>query len=695
MATKKEKALKTANRFLQRGQVDKAIREYEKLAVIHDRDPRLRHKLGELYARKRRVSEALDEFRWVASHYEGEGFYLKAAAIYKQMLELDADRMDVHIHLGEIYRSQGKTSEAAFHFGTVARRVEKEGSQSEKVAMYERLVRISPEDHDAFMRLIGLYVDSGQTPKAIERLETVADTMRAAGDTEQLLAILDRLCGIAETNESYSREIAAIHLESGKARAAVNRLQACFRANPQDTLTLSLLGRAFSELGQTDKAVQVYTELSRIHGVRGDFDAQAEVERQLRQLESSGGVVDAASADAGESVAPLQLLQDIPDAALQNIVRGETYLKYGLMERAQTSVATVVKRWPKLFDVQRLRAAAAEERGERPQAADAALQMYGIAMDAGDLLVARRCLQESLRHQPMEPTVRDRLAAFDEAMGDELAALEQSPTPQDGEPPADGLGSGTSNLRDEIDVDIDEVFTRPASNADGSLASGDDDFAPLDENSLEVLTYENYLAEVAASVGDPGDSTDDDREIQIEEESGDSGGAADLDSSEDFEALLSEIATAIQDEVGGEDEEDTEDSVASSAAPGTSGTSMEIARGYYEVGLYEEALREFGNATGGDDAGDALLQMGRCHRQLQQWDDALELFQRGLAEVGADDGLYLDLQFEMGLAYEEKGEGWAAYEAFGEIAQRDPSYRSEEVTSRLEQIAAQLGVGEG
>jgi len=688
VATKKEKALKTANRFLQRGQVDKAIREYEKLSAMDERDPRVRHKLGELYARKMRVGEALEEFRWVATHYEQGGFYLKAAAIYKQMLELDPDRMDVHLHLGEIYRSQGKTSEAALHFGNVAERVEREGSLSEKIGLYERLVRINPEDHDAFMRLVNLHVEAGSANKAIELLETLADTMRAAGDADQLLAALDRLCGIAEQTDAYSREIAQLHLQSGKPRAAVNRLQACFRANPQDTVTLALLGRAFSELGQTEKALQVLGELARIHGVQGDLDAQAEVEVQIRHIGGGGGSEAGSRAVAAKDLAPLQLRQDQPEAALQHIVRGETYLKYGLVERAMASSSTAAKRWPKLFDVQRLRAAVAEERGERADAAEAAMQMYSIAMDAGDLLAARRCLQECVRHRPSDRSLHDRLQAFEDAMADELDSLQHSDAN-----PASAGAEGGSNLRDEIDVDIDEVFTRPESFTDGSLASGEGDLEALDENSLEVLTYENYLSEVASSASERGESYEDDREIQIEEDSGDE--AENLDQSEDFEALLSEIATAIEKEVGGEDEEDTEDSVPAAATSGGAGTSMEIARGYYEVGLYEEALREYSNASAGGDAPQALLQMGRCNRQLQRWDDAIEALQRGLAEVGVDDALYLDLQYEIGRAYQEKGEGWAAYEAFGEIAQRDPAYRSEEVTSSLEEIAAQLGVGEG
>ena len=723
MATKKEKAIKAANRFLQRGQVDKAIRTYEQLVAQHERDPRLRHKLGELLARKNRVSEALEEFRWVANHFESNGFYPKALAVYKQMLDLDPERMDVHLHLGEIYLSQGKTSDAGKHFASVATKVEKEGSLSEKISVYEKLLRINPEDMDSLMRLVSLYVEGGSGTKAVETLETLAETMRAAGDSEQLMSVLDRLCGITDDDTAYKREMAGIHLDRGESRRAVTKLQDCFRVDPQDIPTLTLLGQAFRELQQTDKALQVYTELARIHGARGDLEAQDEVERLLREMVDPSGAADAGGSSS--LLTELHIEQDLPEEALRHVVRGETYLKYNLVQRAKDSAATCARRWPALFDVLRLQARVKERLGEHEAASAATLQAYGAAMDAGDLRVARACLVETTRLRPSDVAARDRLAAFDDAMGDDLKALEaaregsaEASVPLEEMDSLYGSGGGRAHLRDEIDVEIDEVFTRPDPTA-GQVT--DADLQALDENSLEFLSYENYLAEVAAGTIDASmdDEVDpDDREIEIEEPS--TGEGADLDGSEesllgdenteDFESLLAEMATAIEheldeDEDEDEDEEITEDGVSTDGTagkptevPATAGGSpgLELAQGYFDVGLFEEALREYTKAVeSGVEPGQALLHMGRCHRELGNFDDAVDSLQQGSQAVASDPQLALEVQFELGVVYLEKGEGWMAYEVLGEIAQRDPSFRTEEVTTRLAQIAAQLGVGEG
>lgn len=711
MATKKDKAIKAANRFLQRGQVDKAIQQYERLVSEHDRDPRLRHKYGELLARKARVNEALEEFRWVAGFYEQGGFYTKALAVYKQMLDLDAERIDVHLHLGEIYLSQGKASDAGKHFASVATKVEKEGSLSEKISVYERLIRVNPDDLDSLMRLVALYVDGSNTGKAIETLETLADTMRAAGDPEQLLSILDRLCGISGENAAYKLEIASIHMDRGEPRRAVSKLQDCFRIDPQDVKTLTLLGQAFRELDQTDKALQVYSELARILGARGDLTAQTEVERTLREMVAASSGGDPGVVFNASPLDEIELDQLVPDEALRYVVRGETYLKYNLTKRARDATATATKRWPNLFVVLRLLARLKEKQSEHEAASAAILQAYGVAMDARNLLVARACLVETTRLQPNDPSARDRLVAFDDAMGDEIKQLE--PAHQgSGEASVameemDSLygGSARTHLRDEIDVDIDEVFTRPGS-AEG--ASIDENLQALDENSLEFLSYENYLAEVASGTIDAsldGEPPEGDREIEIEEPStGERGGLDESEESllgeentEDFESLLAEMATAIERELD-EDDESTEGSAQGSAAggPPAPASALELVQGYLEVGLFDEALRECAKALDSKvDPAQTLLYMARCHREMGDFDDAVERLQQGADAAADNPAIALELHFELGIVYQEKGEGWMAYEVLGEVAQREPSFRTADVTARLEAIASQLGVGEG
>ena len=65
----KEKLLASAQKNLQKGQLAKAIKDYQKLVGADPRDIRHRQKLAELCSRAKMIDEALEEYEKVAKHF--------------------------------------------------------------------------------------------------------------------------------------------------------------------------------------------------------------------------------------------------------------------------------------------------------------------------------------------------------------------------------------------------------------------------------------------------------------------------------------------------------------------------------------------------------------------------------------------------------------------------------------------------
>ncbi len=703
MISKKEKSLRAANKHLQRGQVDKAIREYEKVLSMDDRDPRIRHKYGELLARKGRAGEAMEEFRWVAAYYEQGGFYPKAIAVYKQMLGMEPDKIDVHLHLGEIYRQQGKRSDAAYHFRTVAGKVEKDGAIEDKIAVYEKLCRINEDDVELRLRLVEQYVDASMATKAIECLNELAAELRARGDSEPLLGVLDRLAGLAEESLPYHREAASIHLTRRSARRALAKLQHCFKIDPQDEQTLMLLGQAFAQLDRKHKALQVYEELIRIYSARNDTQRLREVESLVHEIAPDSR--PAPASDDHALAIPLELPEEMEEEALRSVVRGEVFLKYGLADRAMEASNAALRGWPGLFAAHRLSALVLEAGDDSGGAASAVMQMYTVAMDAGDLAVARRCLVETVRLLPDDPSAQERVVAFDDAMGDQLRAFEQQQVLE---------------LSDEIKMPmaVDPAGQVSVTGPVGVGQSMDPDVESLDGESVEILPDEHLLSELAmgpSAAQAPGaaESAEDSDEIELEvsddEATMHSPDRADevdepdtiddeipleRDSSEadqEFDSLLDEMADVIGHEVGGAaPTEGGPAPAARSASP-----SLDLGLGYFEVGLYEEALRELETALdGGADPARARLYVGRCQSKLGRHNEAVDQLQQGLTVGGGDEGTELELMFALGEAYQAQGELAVAHETYQEVARRDAGFLSDEVAQRVAALAVELGLAE-
>ncbi|UCH29180.1 MAG: tetratricopeptide repeat protein, partial [Myxococcales bacterium] len=100
MGINRNKVLDAARKHQSRGQYDKAIAQYKKLVDADKRDVRSLLKIGDLYVRKGDRGSAIDTYQNVADHYAAQGFFLKAIAVYKQILKLDPSRLDAQVKLG-------------------------------------------------------------------------------------------------------------------------------------------------------------------------------------------------------------------------------------------------------------------------------------------------------------------------------------------------------------------------------------------------------------------------------------------------------------------------------------------------------------------------------------------------------------------------------------------------------------------
>src|SRR5512141_641055 len=104
MAVDKNKVTAEATKLIQKGQFDKAIRAYEKILADDPRDVRVLLKVGELQQKKGDNRAAAETFGRVADAYGEQGFFLKAVAVYKQIIKLTPDDARVNERLASLYQ---------------------------------------------------------------------------------------------------------------------------------------------------------------------------------------------------------------------------------------------------------------------------------------------------------------------------------------------------------------------------------------------------------------------------------------------------------------------------------------------------------------------------------------------------------------------------------------------------------------
>lgn len=133
MAANKDKTRAAAQKYLQKGQLDKAIREYQRLVEDDPKDVRTLLKIGDLQTRSGDHVKATETYSQVAQFYSDQGFFLKAVAVYKQILRLDSSLVEVNLKLADLYFQLGLMSDAANQYQQVSQIFEREGRIEESI----------------------------------------------------------------------------------------------------------------------------------------------------------------------------------------------------------------------------------------------------------------------------------------------------------------------------------------------------------------------------------------------------------------------------------------------------------------------------------------------------------------------------------------------------------------------------------
>lgn len=265
MGINRNKVLDAARKYQSRGQYEKAIAQYRKLVDADKRDVRSLLKIGDLYVRKGDRGAAIETYQKVADHYAAQGFFLKAIAVFKQILKLDPSRLDAQVQLGEMYEQLQLISDALSVFEDVSNAFMRAGDTDAALRMLGKMVELDPEHIPIRIKYAEALSRAGHTQEAADEFEQGAQLLKDQGRLDDYIKVAERLLYHRTNDLRVAKELAETYIERRDPKRALAKLQLCFKADPRDVSTLSLLAEAFLMLQQTDKAISVYREIARIH----------------------------------------------------------------------------------------------------------------------------------------------------------------------------------------------------------------------------------------------------------------------------------------------------------------------------------------------------------------------------------------------------------------------------------------------
>ncbi len=233
MAIQREQVVQTAEKYVQRGKIEPAIREYRKLLTDNPNDINTLNRIGDLYARIQRIDEAVDFFTQIAEQYSTEGFFVKAIAIYKKIIKLDPTRLEVYEKLAELYHRQGLVNEARTQYQVLADYYQKHDNAASAIAIYQKMADLEPNNPSYHVKLAEIYQSQQLIEKAMNEYRVIAEMMIAHGRAQDAAQVYERALDIDSSSLAFINDAVFKLKESGATAAAARFLSIAAERNPQ------------------------------------------------------------------------------------------------------------------------------------------------------------------------------------------------------------------------------------------------------------------------------------------------------------------------------------------------------------------------------------------------------------------------------------------------------------------------------
>ena len=258
VSSKKDKLIEEAQKFVSRGQFDKAAKAYEQIIALEPAAINLRQKFAELLIKCARNDDARKELETVAGHFSKNGFYLKAISVYKQLQKLFPADISLSLTLAELNEKHGLIANALSEYKLVYEQYEKSDNVFEALKILDRMQSVDPLNIPIKIKLAEAYTLQGKKDGAYAVFSKTAVLLLERGDTVTLAKVCSRVQQLFPDKPDFLFEVLSELIRQGNAAAAIGSLQNLLRSNPGNKVVWELIIQAYRLLDQPQKVKIAY-----------------------------------------------------------------------------------------------------------------------------------------------------------------------------------------------------------------------------------------------------------------------------------------------------------------------------------------------------------------------------------------------------------------------------------------------------
>ena len=627
MPIDREDTLKKAEKLLRQGRLDAAIAEYVRVVEDQPLDWATANTLGDLYVRAGQPDKAAAQYGRIAEHFMTEGFFPKAAAIYKKYLKLKPDDETAELNLAEISQKQGLLADAKARLNTVAARRRNRGDKAGAAEIVVRLGSLDPADFEARAAAARMLVEMGDEEAAAGRFRAIYDDLSEKGRDAEGFAALREAVRLNPYDQAGRVTLAKVAVEAGDfdgARAYLDRET----AGDDPALRMALLEMDLKS---------------------GNFDEARELLPPLLEMgtEQRNRVIELLWATAATNPDAAFVIVDASvDFSARRAEFGEAA---ALLQEFVTRAPTQIPALLKLIEV-------CVDGGLEATMYEAQAQLADAYLGSGQAAEARVIAEDLVAREPWERAHIDRFRR----------ALVMLKVPDPDSLIAERLSGQAPFMATDVFADL--PGQAPVEPEAPSIE------AQLEQQAAGDFPPEPPPDEFPVAVSSPSPSPPQHDEIDLTSALGLGGGDEDANAPAPApSATLGDVFDEFRAEANRQ------------AGADQSAQHMTLARTYLEMGLQDEALNSLKNASKSPRLRfEAACLAGRIYMQRGDHNQAIEWLERAAEAPAPSVEEGRALLYNLGALVEQKGETARALAIFLELQSEAGEYR--DVNERVERL---------
>lgn len=713
MSSKKDKFLESAQRFILKGQIDRAIKDYEQIVALDPKEIRHRQRLAELLVRAGRKEEAIGEYDAIGKYYADNGYFLKAIAVYKQIQKLDPGNIKVTLTLASLNEKQGLIGNALAEYGLSVDYYEKNGQLSEALKVIEQMLAIDADNPATCQKYAEMLYVMGVHEKAYQTFTQLSQSLKKRGNEYAFEQVNARIGVLFPDRQEPSLEMLAEQVKNGDVENAIPKLSGLIKKDSSNLHAWKLLVEAYRLKEDSERLKLTFSLIIRMFP---------------DELFAREGIINCAfnEGDFNDAVELLSLHVPYFEAQGAHPALEALYLKF--LERSSDDgriIAGLKSLYEKIGDGEKL--AALESRlNTRPVILPAEEEPVDseipLTFDDADVaeeqtsafpaeqLEAAETVITAESSEPSEPEWEEEIyLAIDDEGGEEAAAFVPEPEPVlqvEKIPAVDELDSAvedeevgaklTFDTNQPIEFDFEESPLIPSDNEDDLLQEPAEEVAISEvlepqEMDFPEPAYVSGEAETAEALNDSARKEEITSFAMGEpaEDIGEESALFSLDISEDMDEFLDQFDELLtlpleaEPVVSAKFDKYSWDGMFSEFKKGIDAqvdvgdteTHYDLGIAYKEMGLFDDAIKEFQNASLNPQRKvDCLTLQAVCYREKGEFGMAEELLQNGIGLEELAGAELLSLKYELAFLYENSGRMDDAFSIYSEVNAVNPDF---------------------